>query len=139
LLETNFVNIWLDWGLGDAHIKVRNNAGQFFSILLLYFFRRKRQEKKEQRTTTPALASVMSPALTNNNQSRDIQLVSSGSNSLLPEQDFILDINLTLCHRRLKPEQEELINRLVSFLKATEFSNNFEEIIFDLEPRLLFL
>jgi ecdysone receptor len=64
--------------------------------------RRKRMEKKEQRTVVPAGNAVTNLSPVNNNQG-------------LPEGFTPGPTNLIISHRRLKPEQEELINRLVYF------------------------
>ena len=75
--------------------------------------RRKRMEKKEQRPPIPSNHSAittLSPI--NNNQG-------------LPEAFIPGPTNLIIPHRRLKPEQEELINRLVYFQE--EFEQPTEE------------
>ena len=85
--------------------------------------RRKRMEKKEQRTTTTSLSSAVTTISPVNNN-KDLQ-----SRAMVPTpgpiDNFNGPTNLTLAHRRLKPEQEELINRLVYFQE--EFEQPSEE------------
>ena len=85
--------------------------------------RRKRMEKKEQRTTTTTLSNAVTTISPVNNN-KDLQ-----SRALVPTpgptDNFNGPTNLTLTHRRLKPEQEELINRLVYFQE--EFEQPTEE------------
>jgi ecdysone receptor len=87
-------------------------------------------EKKEQRTTTTIGnngVTTLSPV--NNNNNRDLQSQQSRAMVATPgpnDRDcFTGPTNLTLAHRRLKPEQEELINRLVYFQE--EFEQPSEE------------
>jgi len=70
------------------------------------FCRKKRQEKKDNQTSLSPIAVALSPALATTNQTI--------SPYPIPELEFLMDTtNLSFCHKRLKPEQEELINRLV--------------------------
>ena len=76
--------------------------------------RRKRMEKKEQRPPVPSHNTITALSPINNNAG--------------PPEPFTLTpgpTNLTLPHRRLTPEQEELINRLVYFQE--EFEQPTEE------------
>ena len=99
--------------------------------------RRKRMEKKEQRTPTGVSGSTansvatLSPVNNNNsNSSRDLQQHQSRAMVATPgpndNSSYGVPTNLTLTlTRRLKPEQEELINRLVYFQE--EFEQPSEE------------
>jgi ecdysone receptor len=75
--------------------------------------RRKRMEKKEQRTTPTGSSSVNSiTTLSPISHPHEVTFIPGPTNLALP-------------HRRLKPEQEELINRLVYFQE--EFEQPTEE------------
>lgn len=88
--------------------------------------RRKRMEKKEQRTTVSGNGNAITTLSPANNNNRELQ---SRSSMITPGPQEIFSssgpTNLSLTHRRLKPEQEELINRLVYFQE--EFEQPSEE------------
>jgi len=96
-------------------VQVKSNIIKLFRIKhnILSTFRRKRQVKKEMKSS-PSFSNSNTPNNNNIDEQMDDHFFKEELN-LKTDVYFPTDLSPIQFYKRLKPEQEELINRLVSF------------------------
>jgi len=96
-------------------VQVKSNIIKLLRIKhnILSTFRRKRQVKKEMKSS-PSFSNSNTPNNNNIDEQMDDHFFKEELN-LKTDVYFPTDLSPIQFYKRLKPEQEELINRLVSF------------------------